>query len=616
MLFSGSRKRSRVERELKAARVRSEAAARKVAELEAELRGLTGERPPDAGGGREDATGERVATRAEWAVADPAVLGALGSAPGLVFVTDTHATLQLIAGEGVTRVVEGPRALIGKPVTDLLGEGGEALVAVRTALGGGTREWKQERGGRVLSHRVVPLRGADGELLGVVGVVRDVSERTRLTAQLEAERAKLQARVEDRTRELVQANAELEAANEAKDRFLASMSHELRTPLNAIIGLAEALLEGVYGDTNEGQSKYLSGIVESGLHLLSLVNDILDIAKFQAGELELEPSELNLREVCEASVRMVAAQLERKRIRCELELDPEVDEITADERRLKQMLVNLLANAAKFSEPDSRIGVRVRGEPERGIVLISVWDEGPGIPPEKIELLFRPFVQLNSGSAGSAAGTGLGLSIVLSMAELHGGSVAVESELGQGSEFTISLPWGDGDALELGGAVEQDPRWDINSFAGQTLTDDFSLANTADIVAIARKAALLQSSGRVADVLVIDDNEANTRTLGEFLRLKGFEVHAASNGLDGVNEATARRPKIIILDMQMPGVSGLEVLRRLRMHDATRAIPVVALSALALPGERRRCLTAGASEYLGKPVQLSRLESVITRLIE
>ncbi|MCA9720262.1 MAG: response regulator, partial [Myxococcales bacterium] len=403
--------------------------------------------------------------------------------------------------------------------------------------------------------------------------------------------------------------------NAAKSRFLASMSHELRTPLNAIIGLAEALLEGVYGDTNDGQSRYLGGIVESGMHLLSLVNDILDIAKFQAGELVLETGTVELLEVCEASIRMVASQIERKRIACSLELDPQVNEIVADERRLKQMIVNLLANAAKFSDEGSRIGVRVRGEPERGVVLISVWDEGPGISPEKIELLFRPFVQLTAGSAGPAAGTGLGLSIVLSMAELHGGSVSVESELGRGSEFTISLPWGDGDDAPRSG-VEQDPRWDINSFAGQTLTDDFSLANTADIVAIARSAARRGVGARAGDVLVIDDNEANTRTLGEFLRLKGFVVHAASNGPDGVREAATRRPKIIILDMQMPGMSGLEVLRRLRMRDETRGIPVVALSALALPGERRRCLTAGASEYLGKPVQLSRLESVITRLVE
>ena len=219
------------------------------------------------------------------------------------------------------------------------------------------------------------------------------------------------------------------------------MSHELRTPLNAILGLSESLGEQIAGPLNEKQQKYISTISESGHHLLSLINDILDLAKIEAGQITLDINKVDIHSVCQASLRMIKQLAQKKNQEVSLEIDDGLGLMWADERRLKQMIVNLLGNAVKFTPENGKLGLEVHGDEDANQITITVWDNGIGIKQEDLARLFQPFVQLDSGLAREATGTGLGLALVAQMARLHGGSVNAVSEAGKGSRFTIVLPW-------------------------------------------------------------------------------------------------------------------------------------------------------------------------------
>jgi len=276
--------------------------------------------------------------------------------------------------------------------------------------------------------RLVLLNGstqqaADGTVFGFQMVASDITERKQ--AEEELKKAKEAA----------------EAANRAKSEFLATMSHELRTPLNAILGLSEALQEEVYGPLSERQLRSLRTIERSGRHLLSLINDILDVSKIESGKLELEIGPVSVESVSQASLGLIKQAAHEKRLRVSSTLDSAVTTIQADERRLKQILVNLLSNAVKFTPEGGEIGLEVVGDAEKEVVHFTVWDTGIGISPEEMARLFEPFVQLDSSLSRQHEGTGLGLALVSRLAELHGGSVTVESEVGQGSRFVVSLPW-------------------------------------------------------------------------------------------------------------------------------------------------------------------------------
>ncbi len=478
--------------------------------------------------------------------------------------------------------------------------------------------------------RVGGLRQPDGSTIRIEWLVRRVLEGQRVydvwsaraaspgapaeLRHLEQERGQLARVADERARELQRINGELEQALRAKDDFFAGISHEFRTPLNAILGLSEALLEELHGPLNPGQTEYISGIVESGRHLLSLINDILDISRYRAGGMELDTAPVALREVYEASIRMVRPAIKAKKLSFSIKDDESVTTLVVDERRLRQMLVNLLANACKFTPEGGSLGLEVLGDQKRQEVTLTVWDTGVGIPSDQIDRLFKPFVQLESGLSNAQPGTGLGLSLVLAMAELHGGSVRVDSELGRGSRFTITLPWSGSNLGKQPSKPELTPNWDAQSFTGQTLTEDNPMINAAEIVALARQAASGNLTKRKPSVLVVDDNEANLRMLGDYLPLHGFQVFTARNGEEGYNKALMRRPGVILLDIKMPGLSGLDVIAHLRRRSETAAIPVVVVTALALPSDRRRCIAAGATHFFSKPVRLGKLLATIKKL--
>jgi signal transduction histidine kinase len=290
--------------------------------------------------------------------------------------------------------------------------------------------------GFALSWSVVgPIQRIDPRLAAIAGGDFsghvDVENRDELGA--------LAANVNRTNDELRRVYSELEETSRHKSEFLASMSHELRTPLNAIIGFSEVLREGMFGPVNEKQAEYLDDIVSSGNHLLSLINDVLDLSKVEAGQVELEVGPFSLREALERGVVMVREQATEEGVQVELSAGPEVDVVEGDERRIKQVIFNLLSNAVKFTPTGGEVDVsaiRVNGE-----VRVSVADTGPGIAPGDHERIFEEFQQTDAGLE-RLEGTGLGLALSKRLVELHGGRIWLESELGKGSTFVFTLPAG------------------------------------------------------------------------------------------------------------------------------------------------------------------------------
>lgn len=365
------------------------------------------------------------------------------------------------------------------------------------------------------------------------------------------------------------------------------MSHELRTPLNAILGMAEVLQDQVYGPLTPKQMKTTQTIEHSGRHLLSLINDILDLSKIGAGKLSLNPHPVVIKNVCEASLQFVKQMAHTSQIKLLTNYDNQAETLYADELRLKQILVNLLSNAVKFTPEGGRVGLDVRGDLANQVVYFTIWDTGIGIAQEDLNKLFQPFVQLDSRLSRAYSGTGLGLSLVYRLTEMHGGSIAVESEIGQGSRFTVSLPW----QLSIDRKAELQP----------------------DIIAQnGFPEARIHHRQSKPLILLAEDNEANIQMIFDYLTVTDHQVIVARNGVEATRQARETRPDIILMDIQLPEMDGLEAIRQLRTDPCLTSTPIIALTALAMPGDKERCLAAGATDYLSKPISLKQLINVIS----
>ncbi|MCA9983873.1 MAG: PAS domain S-box protein, partial [Anaerolineales bacterium] len=269
---------------------------------------------------------------------------------------------------------------------------------------------------------------------------REIEERRKVESALAAEREQLAQRVTERTAELVQANADLQRAAQHREEFMASVSHELRTPLTGILGMAEALQRQTHGQLTPRQLRSVQQIESSGRHLLTLINDLLDLSRINAGHLKLSIEKADVRGVSEASIAMVSALASEKSLTLCAQIDPAIRTMQADSRRLVQILVNLLSNAIKFSRAEGRVGLDVTLLPEQEQICFAIWDEGIGIAADDLEEIFQPFYQLDQGLDRQYGGSGLGLALVQRLVDLHGGRVWAESALGQGSRFLVELP--------------------------------------------------------------------------------------------------------------------------------------------------------------------------------
>lgn len=375
------------------------------------------------------------------------------------------------------------------------------------------------------------------------------------------------------------------AANRLKSEFLANVSHELRTPLNAIIGYSELLLSGLYGDLNTKQHDRLNRVFKSGQNLLDIINDILDLSKIEAGRMELDIMELDIGMITRDAASTIAAQCEALNLELRLEIAADLPAIKADPQRIRQILVNLLGNAVKFT-PKGGIYVRawvteiIRNVTADGVVfppddnlpdgvwlVISVRDTGIGIRAEDRRIIFDAFRQADGSSIREYQGTGLGLAITERLVAMHGGHIRLESEVGTGSTFYVLLPTG----LPLS-----------------------TLAETQELL------SLMPEGSPHKPVLVIDNSPQDRKLMAEMLVSAGFPVHDAASGEIGLAWLKQNQAAVIILDVMMPGLSGLEVLRRLRSSEATRDTPVIISTVQDLTLAQKEELRSLKADYLPK----------------
>ncbi len=454
---------------------------------------------------------------------------------------------------------------------------------------------------RSIEVAVSALRDRRQRVNGRLLTIRDMTKRREMEQALEEERALLARRVAERTADLSEANTQLARAVRLKDEFMASMSHELRTPLNAILGLSEALQDQVYGTLTVRQSRALTHIEESGRHLLSLINDVLDVAKIEAGKFKLEIGPVEVDSLCQAALNFIKQSALGKGQELIVELDQATKVVYGDERRLKQILINLLNNAVKFTPNGGQVGLRVQGNAQEEWVQFTVWDTGVGIDATDMRQLFEPFIQLDSRLARQYEGTGLGLALVYRMTKLHGGGVTVASEVGNGSQFSVAIPWSTPEQSLLAATKLRVTE------PARHLLDGVSLSALPSTDALP---PLLVPSPVRRKVFIVEE-EATLSPLVSYLQARGYAVDVAHNGLEALLRLRALNPDVILLDIQIPGMNGLEVMQQVRKEEALRTIPILALTALAMPGDRDRCLAAGADVYLSKPVSLQRLVHLI-----
>ena len=431
---------------------------------------------------------------------------------------------------------------------------------------------------------------AAGDLAHRVAVIRqdELGDLAASFNQMAAGVQAAQARMQEQNVELEAARQRAESGNRAKGDFLAAMSHELRTPLNAVLGSAEILQDGIFGPVNPKQARYLQTIDESGRHLLALINDVLDLSKIEANRFELELAPVDVDECVQSSLRLVRQAALKKQIVLSSSCDAGLSTITADPRRLKQVLVNLLSNAVKFTPAGGSVQLDVTAEEAKAQVVFCVTDTGIGISPEDQARLFQPFTQADSKLARQYEGTGLGLALARRLARAHGGDVTMASEVGRGSRFTVTLP------LKFPAAE-----------AAAAPAPPLQSSTPAPPSAATRRPL----------VLLVEDNEANASTMTDYLSAKGFPVIRGHDGAEGIERAQRERPEVVLMDIQMPGMDGLEAIRRLRADPETAGLRIIALTGLAMQGDRERCLAAGANDYLSKPVRLEELVRHIEALI-
>lgn len=525
-------------------------------------------------------------------------------------------------------------------------------------------------------------------------------------------------RAEDQLRQtndrLAVTNIELARATRLKDEFLANMSHELRTPLNAILGMSEGLLEEGYAPLVEKQKKAIGTIAKSGNHLLELINDILDLAKIEAGKLELQIAPVRLERLCDTSITFIKQQARKKNITLTTKIFSDPEPVFLDERRMRQVLINLLSNAVKFTNDDGNITLEVSLDKTKQEINFSVTDTGIGIAPSDIKKLFEAFVQIDSSLSRRHDGTGLGLALVRRIVEMHGGQVSVESKVGKGSKFKVTIPWwqssqarldlptlehhyykvvtiGDSEQevdelgyhlAEIGirsiSYCEMGRAWqgllqidaDLIVMNIQSLkqihlkmlshiqasrhashipllivTNAEEQAQLAPLLQfhpattyLVRPVSVLQIYAEIdriksseklnhpnyiysqhkaaqPSVLIVQEDDTNVAAIADRLQALGdrHQIIQARTGQQAIEIACIQKPSLILLDMQIPEMDGLEVISHLRRNSELETTKIIAISGTNARGYRERCLSSGANEFFTKPIMLKSLLNLMSR---
>ena len=426
----------------------------------------------------------------------------------------------------------------------------------------------------VVSLNAATFFDREGILQGVFAAARDITESKRLDHVLMNKNAELET-----------AKYVAEKANLAKSDFLSSMSHELRSPLNAILGFAQ-LMESALPPPTPSQKGNIEQILQAGWYLLELINEILDLALIESGKLSLSLEPVSLSEVLLDCQAMIEPQAQKNRIRMSF---PDFDEpcyVLADRTRLKQVFINLLSNAIKYNREGGTVSVTYSTDTAQ-CLHISVCDSGEGLSPEKLLQLFQPFNRLGQ-EAGSEEGTGIGLVVCKRLIELMDGMIGATSIVGTGSEFWIEL------------SKAAPPRFDTN-----------------DLFPVAERHAQLQQGAALRTVLYVEDNEANMMLVEQLIaRRPDMRLLAARDGTRGVALAHIHQPEVILMDINLPGISGIQALHILRSDPSTAHIPVIAISANAMPHDIKRGLDAGFFRYLTKPIKVSEFMEVLDAALE
>ncbi|WP_196601936.1 hybrid histidine kinase/response regulator HrmK [Gloeocapsopsis dulcis] len=378
-------------------------------------------------------------------------------------------------------------------------------------------------------------------------------------------------------------NCDLLRTNKLKSEFLANTSHEIRTPLSSILGFTHLLKAQGYNSENHRHQEYLNIILTSGQHLLALINDILDLSKIEANQLEITKETVNIPELCRSTIGLVKEKASDKNLQLQLNIDANANTLVADSLRLKQMLFNLLSNALKFTNKGG-VGLQVQ---QKGVFIhFTVWDTGTGIAKEKQSQLFQPYVQISNVVAGRQEGTGLGLALTQKLAQLHGGWVEVKSTVNRGSKFTIVLP--------LTAAAKT---------AAEIQKRDQQVEQTPPN----------QPAPKVATVMLVEDNFHNAKLMTTYLRKLGHQVIWVNRATQMWEALLKTKPTIILMDVHLPDVDGLTLVQQLQANEEYCQIPVIVQTAMAMKGDRETCLAAGAIDYISKPIDLQALANLVDK---
>lgn len=378
-----------------------------------------------------------------------------------------------------------------------------------------------------------------------------------------------------------------ESANKAKSEFLSSMSHELRTPLNAILGFGQLLKNDGKHPISEAQQRAVKHILNSGSHLLTLIDEVLDLAKIEAGQERLSIEQTEISDVIASSLSLVQTTADQHQINIKNEIKIEHSTVLADYTRLKQVIVNLLTNAIKYNTEGG--SVTLSAEQLEGVIRLKIADTGPGISPDRFEELFQPFSRLGAETT-EIEGTGIGLTLSKKLIELMDGTIGVDSTIGEGSVFWLDLPMA---------AVQE-----IQTITDQTQAIDFSIGD--------HPINPENPEGGPFTVMYVEDNPTNIRLMEQILDLVSdaelTSTHTAENALEMVNSVN---PDLILMDINLPGMNGIQALNRLRASPDTESVPVIAISADAIPESIQRGLEAGFHSYLTKPIRVDEILDII-----